>query len=59
MVVGSLGYTTKESASMVSGKEKVICARLYGQRMLHSKQAHDEQQIHVVNEMHRETKLQL
>ncbi|KAG2116714.1 uncharacterized protein F5147DRAFT_649153 [Suillus discolor] len=39
------GYATKESASMVSGKAKVICARLYEQRMA-NEHALDEQQIH-------------
>jgi hypothetical protein len=38
------GYATKESASLVSGKAKVICARLYEQRIA-DEQALDEQQI--------------
>jgi hypothetical protein len=39
------GYAAKESASVVSGKAKVICARLYEQCITHE-QALDEQQIH-------------
>jgi hypothetical protein len=39
------GYAVKESASVVSGKAKVICARLYEQCITHE-QALDEQQIH-------------
>lgn len=39
------GYAAKESASLVSGKAKVICARLYEQ-CIADEQALDEQQIH-------------
>jgi hypothetical protein len=39
------GYAAKESASLVSGKAKVICVKLYEQRIA-AEQALDEQQIH-------------
>ncbi|KAG0692047.1 hypothetical protein DFH29DRAFT_883161 [Suillus ampliporus] len=39
------GYTVKDPASTVSGKAKVMCARLYEQRIAHE-QAIDEQQVH-------------
>lgn len=40
------GYAVKDPASMVSGKAKVVCARLYEQRVAHE-QAMDEQQVHL------------
>ncbi|KAG1727642.1 ribonuclease H-like domain-containing protein [Suillus paluster] len=39
------GYAVKDPASMVSRKAKVVCARLYEQRVAHE-QAIDEQQVH-------------